>query len=462
MSDPRQPARGSQARPESGAAKTWQVGTLVYTAGSLTTLYAWLLWGDFAWQLKDRTGPIVQVALGANQASDFVTALFMVSVPAAISMTLGPVIGVWSDRHRGPRGRRIPFLLVTTPIAGLALAGVACGPSIGRALHVAWGGSPTTLSATVLATMGVFWLVFELATVTANTVFGALINDVVPRELIGRFYGLFRVVSIGVGIGLFYFVMGRSKEHFQLILVTVSAVYVIGFMLMCLKVREGSYPAPDESTRTLGLFATLRGYLRDCFAHPYYLTVFTFMALAVTSFIPVNLYMVFASQSFGLSLTDYGRCMAAMFAVSFVAAYPLGWMADRFHAARVGLVCLVAYALVTGLGFFVVRGPTSFAALLFGHGLLSVCYNTGVASLGQMLFPQDRFAQFAAAATFMSSLLSIVVSPLVGLILDHLGRDYRFIFGLSSLLALAALLVGTRLYRLFRQHGGPHHYVAPV
>lgn len=450
----------SSAAPER---RSWRVGTLVYSGSGLAALYGWLLWGDFSWQLKDRTGPIVQVMLGLFEASDFLTALFMISVPAVITMTLGPLVGYWSDNHRGPRGRRIPFLLVTTPISGLALMGVGCAPVIGTWLHGWLGGSAASLNSTILAVMAVFWTCFEIATVTANTVFTGLINDVVPRPLIGRFYGLFRVISLGVGILLFYYVMGHSKTHYLVILVTLGAIYTAGFSLMCLKVKEGDYASPrtDGPRGIRGVFRTIKSLGRDCFAHPYYLTVFAFMALAVTSFIPVNLYMVFAAERFGVSLDGYGKYMALIFAISLVVAYPLGWMADRFHAARVGLGCLSLYAVATGIGFFLVSGPLSFGLMLVAHGVLSVCYNTGVSALGQMLFPKDRFAQYAAAAAFMASLASIVASPLVGLLLDWLGRDYRYTFGLSCLLAVVALWLGLVMYRRFRAHGGPDHYVAP-
>lgn len=458
------PATSPGSKTERPRGRLWRAGTLVYSGSGLAALYGWLLWGDFSWQLKDRTGPIVQVMLGLFKASDFLTALFMISVPAVITMTVGPIVGYWSDNHRGPRGRRIPFLLATTPLSGLALMGVGCAPMIGRWLHTAMGGSPGSLNPTILAVMAVFWTAFEIATVTANTIFSGLINDVVPRDLIGRFYGLFRVISLGVGILIFYQVMGMSKTHYLPILVTLAGIYVAGFLLMCLKVKEGGYPPPqtDGPRGVAGVARTIRTLAGDCFAHPYYLRVFAFMALAVTSFIPVNLYMVFAAERFGVSLDRYGKYMALIFALSLVVAYPLGWMADRFHATRVGLGCLALYAVATGIGFFFVSGPISFGIMLVAHGVLSVCYNTGVSALGQMLFPKDKFAQFAAAAAFMSSLASVIASPLIGLLLDWLDRDYRYTFGLSCLVAVAGLWLGLVMYRQFRALGGPDHYIAPV
>ena len=37
--------------------KRWHVGTLTYTAGGLFALFFWLLWGDFALSLKERSVP---------------------------------------------------------------------------------------------------------------------------------------------------------------------------------------------------------------------------------------------------------------------------------------------------------------------------------------------------------------------------------------------------------------------
>ncbi|MFA4943950.1 MAG: hypothetical protein WC789_04535 [Lentisphaeria bacterium] len=40
----------------------WSVGTLSYTRGGLLALFGWLLWGDFAWSMKERAiGPVGQL-----------------------------------------------------------------------------------------------------------------------------------------------------------------------------------------------------------------------------------------------------------------------------------------------------------------------------------------------------------------------------------------------------------------
>ena len=66
-------------KPAAGG-RRWHVGTLTYTAGGLAVLFGWLLWGDFAWQLRERSvAPVVQIMLRKFEASDFMTGLFLLS-----------------------------------------------------------------------------------------------------------------------------------------------------------------------------------------------------------------------------------------------------------------------------------------------------------------------------------------------------------------------------------------------
>jgi len=47
--------------PASTPGKTWRVGTLTYTGAGLVTLTAWLLWGDFAWWMRERSATSVRI-----------------------------------------------------------------------------------------------------------------------------------------------------------------------------------------------------------------------------------------------------------------------------------------------------------------------------------------------------------------------------------------------------------------
>jgi MFS family permease len=444
--------------------KLWRVGTLTYTTAGLVVLFCWLLWGDFAWMLKERSAsPVVQIMLRKFKASDFLTGLFLLSLPAAIGLLLGPVVSYRSDRHRGRWGRRIPYLLVTTPIAAGAMFGLAFSPAIGSWLHAHMGWSPESLNFTIIVVLGLSWTVFEFATITANAVFGGLLNDVVPHEVIGRFFGIFRAVSLLTGMFFNYYLIGHAQQNYLPILVGLGTVYGVGFFLMCLRVREGQYPPPEEMAagQPPGLVSAARSYLRDCFTKPYYLLVFGAMGLSTLSFTPVNLFGVYSAESFGLTMESYGKYIVVTYACSLLLAYPLGWMADRVHALRMAIGAIVLYALVMLAGWFGIVGPRSYGVVFLIHGVVAGCYFTGAASLGQMLFPKLKFAQFASAGGLIFGVVNIVFGPAMGILLDWLGHDYRYTFGAGALIALAALAVNLMVYRRFMALGGPRGYVAP-
>lgn len=454
----------SQPAPAPLVRKTWRVGTLTYTAGGLAVLFAWLLWGDFAWQMKERAiQPVVQVMLRKFQASDSLTGFLVASLPAMIGIFLAPIISYRSDRHRGRWGRRIPFLLAVAPLTTLSMCGMAFSPWIGAWLHDRMGWGPGSLNLTIILVLGFFWTMLDFAAVTANAVFGALVNDMVPRELIGRFYGLFRVVSLFAGIVFNKFVIGHAQEQFVPILVGVGLLFGVGVTLMCLRVKEGEYPPPPQPApgEQRGFLVAVKAYARDCFSKPHYLWVFAAMGLAQLAMVPVNLFSVYAAQSFGLSLESYGNYIVVTYCCSLVLAYPLGWLADRFHPLRMALVTLAVYAVVMLVGYFGILGPKSFGWVFLAHGVLGGCYFTGAAALGPMLLPKLKFAEFASAAALLLAGANIILGPALGWLLDVLGHEYRYTFAVGGVIAVLAVGANWVVYRRFMALGGPRGYVAP-
>jgi len=440
--------------------KTWAVGTLTYTAGGLAVLFLWLLFGDFAWNIKERAVfPVAQLMLKQYQATDLLVGILIGSVPSAIGMLFGPIIGVWSDRHRGRWGRRIPFLLLPTPFAVLTMAGVAFSPSIGHAIDAALGAGSPGPQACVLIAFSLFRLVFELATTVANVVFGALINDVVPQEMLGRFFGLFRAISLLAGIVFNVFLMGKAESHYMEIFLGLGMFYGVGFSLMCLKIKEGQYPPPPE--RAPNPWAGIKTYIRECYAQPYYLWVFVAMALAPLSFGPVNSFSVFYAKSIGVSMDDYGKYLAITYAISLVLSYGLGALADRVHPIRMAIFAVIGYGLVALWAGIFADTPKAFALGFILHGVISGVYFTGAASLGQRLFPRSQFAQFATAGGILASISFLLLPPSVGLFLDLSGHNYQLTFLMGFGIAIVSLIPLFVVYRKFLGLGGDKNYVAP-
>jgi MFS family permease len=388
----------------------------------------------------------------------------MTSFPAFVGFVLGPVISVKSDRHRGRWGRRIPFLLVTTPLAALGMIGLALTPLLAKWVH---GHFPEQSELVVsVVCFGVFWAAFEVATIAGQSVFGGLINDVVPKKYLGRFFGLFRAVSLIDGMIFNYWIMGKVPEHFTLILIVIGVFYGTAFTWVCLKVREGEYPPPpplDPRVRGLasGFFHGAKTYFKECFTSRYYVSVFVMLMVAHLSFAPINTFALPYARSLAVDMDTYGKYLALTYLISLCLSYFLGWLSDTFHPLRISLAAMLGYALVSGWGWFNATTPGTFLGAWVAHGVLSGCFMTSVASLGQRLYPHDKFAQFASAAAMVLAPATMALAPLVGLLIDQTGAVYRHAFLIGGLLAFVAVLLGFGVYRRFMALGGPAHYVAP-
>jgi MFS family permease len=456
--DPRQPGVPL-------AKRRWHVGSLTYTAGGLAVLFCWLLWGDFAWNMKERAiTPVAQLMLRGFSAPDWLVGLLVGSVPCAIGMFLGPVVSVVSDRHRGRWGRRIPFLLIPTPVVALAMFGLAVTPPLGLWIH-GWLGvhSPGEMACRI-STFAFFWAVFEIATIIVNTLFSALINDVVPQAIIGRFFALFRAVSLIAGVIFNFYLMGKASTHYLEIFLGLGTLYGVGFMLMCFKVKEGDYPPPPPHARVhvrSRLVAPVVVYLKECFSKPFYLWFFLANTLGNLALGPVNTFAVFHARSVGMSDGLYGKSLALSYTISLVLSYPLGILADRLHPLRLGIFAMSLYVGVTVYGFLYATSVWPFFTAYVLHTVAAGTFLTGTASISQRLLPSSRFAEFHSAAGIIGSICYMILPPALGFFIQFMNHDYRYVFLLGGILALASVVAYTVLFLRFLKLGGDKAYVAP-
>lgn len=445
--------------------RLYTVGTLTYTMPALIILFFWLLFGDFALAMRERSVPdVVQVMLKQHAVSDTTVSVLMTALPALISMVIAPIISFRSDRFRSRFGRRIPFLLIPTPVAVTGMVGLALTPRLGMWMDHALGASSPGYNNCVVIFFAFFWTLFEVAALTVGPIFGGLINDVVPRAFLGRFYGLFRVVSLLAGMLVGALILKRAETHLFAIFTSIGLLFGVGFTVMCFRVKEGSYPPPEENPadlRAIGFFGSARIYLRECFRHPYYLWVYCAMLLAGLTFTPFNGFSLYYAKSLHISLETYGWMRSGSYFVSLILAYPLGFLVDKFHSLRVGLAALILYAVSVLYGSFFVHDTPTFGVAFVAHTILSGTYFTASASLGQALFPKHKFGQFASAAGILTSLSNIGMGLTLGPILDFSNHNYRITFILGLIICLAAIVCMLVVYYRFVKLGGPTGYVAP-
>lgn len=444
------------------AQRLWRAGTLTYTTGALLILFAWLLWGDFAYFLKGRSvTPTLKLLLKLVAAPDVVIGVLMGFIPQVLAFVVIPAVGYYSDRHRGRWGRRIPFLLVPTPFVALAMIGLGFSPALGRSLHgslASWGFSESTC---IVLVIGVLWSIYELGSSICDAVFYALFNDVVPKEVMGRFIALFRMVTFLDGVLFNYFIIGHAETHYREIFCAIGVFYGLCFTVMCLRVREGSYPPPPPSVPGQHPLRAIRSYVRDCFSSAYYRWYFVAFALIAVAMQPITLFGLYFSKALGLSMQEYGRFAAVQMGVSFVLSYPVGWLVDRFHAIWVTLAACVLYAaMALGVFLWVSDGSSYRWVVAFGGAGAGVIV-TASSALGPLLLPKATFAQYYGAATMVRLVGLALTGPLCGWFFDRFGPDYRYIYLWAAVASVAAAAALGVVYARMGRFGGIKAYVAP-
>ena len=209
-------ASGTNALPspsEAAAPATFRVGNIIYTKRGLMALFFWLLWFDFCFSIMETVlGPILQFRLKNDlHADSFLYTVLLGTIPSIFNFILNPIISIKSDRHRGPRGRRIPFLLYGAPLVCACLALLGFGNEI-----AAWVQGTLTpqmsLTEVTIWTFGILSLVFSVSNLLLGTTFYYLFNDVVPEAHFIKFMAYMRIVGGLAGMIYSWFIYGYSNK----------------------------------------------------------------------------------------------------------------------------------------------------------------------------------------------------------------------------------------------------------
>lgn len=450
---------------------TYRCGRLVYTKAGLFVLFSWLLWGDFCFALMETIWPnILPLMLKNEGAPNLVLSLVITTIPSAMNFVLNPVISTASDRYRSRWGRRIPFLLAATPFITLFLVLMGFSRKIGSFLHHALSGAFPGLSqaSVIIGVICVLIVCFRFFELFVNTVFWYLFNDVVPTAFMGRFLGLFRVVGALAGALFNFFLFQYAESHTSMIFFGVALLYGTAFLLMCLNVKEGCYPPPDEilPERSSPLSA-IKTFMRECFSHRIFRLVFTYNAVfAVAN--AANTFMIFMAFSIGLNLGDVGKIAGAAGVVGIIMMYPMCSLVDRIHPIRVMVAAQAGFCVVTAFqlvflfhdfsketAFWIYAAATAIALPI------SVANTAASLPMVMRIFPHERFGQFCSANAMCGAMGTMTGGIFAGIFMDFMksisrGGDFYYRFAPAwSVFFMALSAIATYLvFREWKRLGG--------
>jgi len=457
----------------------YQCGRLIYTKAGLFTLFSWLLWGDFCFSLMETIWPnILPLMLKSQGTPNTLLSLVITTIPSAMNFVMNPIISTASDRYRGRRGRRIPFLLVATPFITVFLILLGFSRQIGLGLHATLLSifPNITAAGVTIAVICALLVGFRFFELFVNTVFWYLFNDVVPSAFMGRFLGFFRVVGSLSGALFHFFLYRYAESHTSWIFFGVAILYGSAFMLMCFNVKEGSYPPPDTIRKDkFSLTIYLSTFFKECFSHRIFRLVFTYSA-AFAMCNAINTFMIFMAFSIGLDLASVGKIAGVASLVSMLLMYPMGSLVDRFHPLRVMFVAQLGVCLVVPFKliflFYDFPKDTAFwvYAALAGIALPMNVANTAAAlPMIMRIFPHERFGQFSSANAMCAAVGTMAGGVLAGLFLDLMkstsgSADYYYRYApiWSTVFMILSLIATSFIFREWKRLGGDSGYKPPI
>jgi len=478
--------------------KTYHCGTLTYTKIGLFMLFAWLLWGDFCYTMMESVVPsIVPLKLKALGCSNMLMAIILSSAPGVLNMTICPYVSFKSDRYRSKWGRRIPFIIWTMPFlcACLALMGFSddlCG-LLQRHSEYLRSFAPASLTIGLIA---VFMIMFQFFNMFVGSVFWYLFNDVVPAQFLARFMGAFRIVGTGASAIYQCFIFKYANIYMREIFTGAAVLYLVGFGMACLMIKEGEYPPPsgenDKSGKGLKGIIT---FFKESFSHRFYVLRFLCTSFGAAGG-AIGTFMIFFNQGMGLSLEQIGYIGTVSLVAGMAAMYLMAIFVDRWHPLRICTYGAV-FGLLGNIGamvwIFVTLPGDYFFWLNIGNGVIGSFMGAlvGVAGLPSemRIFPQSRFGQFCSAQAMLRSTFTVVAGLAAGAFIDMIryfyhdanipwhfiplqtgtgilfrmpDYSYRFIFvwivGFGIISAAFLILVYREWYRL----GGDKHFHPPA
>ncbi|MFA5865726.1 MAG: MFS transporter [Phycisphaerae bacterium] len=452
------------AEDHSSPISRYQVGTLTYTRWGIVRLFAWLLWGDFCFSLMETVMPtLLPLSLNDLGVKLATIGIIMGSIPNLMAFFTVPVISTRSDRHRGRYGRRIPFLFWATPFITIFLILIGYSNTIGTWLHGAFLGKYLHVSAfsVIFVIVCVCSIGFQFFNMFINSIYYYIWPDVVPDVFLGRFMSLFRIVSQAAAFVWSRYIFKYAGTHRQEIYLGIGLLYLVSFMLMCWKIKEGNYPPPPKPTHRPNLIRSVKTYMRECFTHPFYLWFFVATTIFGFSGAAAAFSIFFSLNTLHLSYEQIGKINSWCVLLSIPVLVVLGWLSDKIHPVRMAIVATIFNIIMPAVGFFFVYDAKSFLIFSLIGTVAYYAYIVCSIPMFAAILPRERYGQFCSAQGMMAALCGIVGIFLAGKFIDVVG-DYRYIFIWKGVFVAASLIPMLIVYRKWMQYGGSKNYTPPA
>jgi len=348
-------------------------------------------------------------------------ALFIMTWDNILNMFIAPWVGTKSDQTWNRFGRRKPFILLGAPIALLAFVFVPVAQSV---LAIAVFIFITNLGMALFRSPTVAWL-----------------GDLFSAEDRSKANGVINLMG-GVGALLAYFGGGILFNQFGRTapFIAGSIATAIFLIIALIFVRESPSSAPVEKEYQNKILDNVK----ILFSNPDRSALFILLGILLW-------FMGFSAFDAGLSsfavftlgmkagtASIYAGTMTIFFLLFAVPAGFLGTRWGRERTIRIGLIGLAFSSL---LGFFLVKGAVALVVTLLFAGAFWAMVNVNSLPLIFDHGDEKQIGAYTGLYYFASQLASVLGPTLLGILVDALGNQYRWLWLFAAVFMVIALLV---------------------
>ena len=412
--------------------------TFLLGFGFLGVSVLWLLYNSYvpiflqAGNPEFETQGAVTVGFGLSAT----LAGFIMTLDNIAAFFIQPLIGVLSDRTRTRIGRRMPYILLGTPLAAIAFV----------LIPVAVNQIPPELSGQTAQLGGqlAFFMIaigiMLLAMAAFRTPLIALMPDITPSPLRSKANGVINLMG-GVG-GLLAFFGGAALYNVDKTLpfVVGAVVLVLAVLIVFFQVKEPKTYLADSGTEerwwnTLKEIGNIPTEERK--------SLILILVAIFAWFVGYNAIETFFTSygTFSLGVAEStASLLLGFFTVTFVLfSIPGGMLAERWGRRRTILTGLLALTVLLFLASFL---PNLYAigVILFLGGASWALININSLPMIVDLAPSDRFLGTYTGLYYISGTSAAIFGPILnGWIIDATGKNYNTIFWVAPAFMIVAM-----------------------
>lgn len=352
-------------------------------------------------------------------------ALFIMTWDNILNMFIAPWIGTKSDQTWNRIGRRKPYILLGAPIALLAFIFVPVAQSV---LAVATFIFITNLGMALFRSPTVAWL-GDLFSAEERSKANGVIN------LMGGVGGLLAYF----GGGILFKEFGRSAPFIAGAIATAVAVTIV--LIFVKEPPSITSPSLAKEPQNSILQNIKILFAKSDRSALFVLASILFWFMGFSAF--ETALSSFAVFSLGIEASDasiYAGTMTIFFLLFAVPAGLLGTRWGREKTIRIGLIGIILSATI---GFFIVQGAITMILVLLFAGAFWAMINVNSLPLVYDHGDEKQIGAYTGLYYFSSQLAAVLGPTLLGVLVDALGNQYRWIWLFAAVFMVLAL--GTML-----------------